>query len=159
RSSTRTLSTQCVATLGTTLRRKWMITRSYSELRRLNTFEERYQYLQLRGQVGNATFGYERYLNQRFYTSREWRQVREYVIARDEGLDLGFPGYEIFDRIIIHHMNPMTVEDIEHGNSDILNPEFLITTTHMTHNAIHYGDERLLPRPLVERRPGDTRMW
>lgn len=136
-----------------------MITRSYSELRRLNTFEERYQYLQLRGQVGNATFGYERYLNQRFYTSREWRQVREYVIARDEGLDLGFPGYEIFDRIIIHHMNPMTVEDIEHGNSDILNPEFLITTTHMTHNAIHYGDERLLPRPLVERRPGDTRMW
>lgn len=136
-----------------------MITRSYSELRRLETFEERYRYLQLRGQVGNATFGFDRYLNQRFYTSTQWKQVRNHVIARDYGLDLGVPGYEIYDRIIIHHMNPMTAEDIEHGDEDILDPEFLITTTHKTHNAIHYGDERLLARPLVERRPGDTRLW
>lgn len=136
-----------------------MITRTYSELRRLDTFEERYRYLQLRGQVGGSTFGFDRYINQRFYTSRQWRQVRDVVIARDEGLDLGIPGYEIFDKIIIHHMNPMTAEDIEHGDDDILNPEYLITTTHKTHNAIHYGDERLLARPLVERRPGDTRLW
>jgi len=133
--------------------------RSYSELRRLETFEERYRYLQLRGQVGDPTFGFDRYLNQRFYTSKEWRDVRNFVIARDEGLDLGVPGYEIFDKIIIHHMNPMVAEDIVHGNDDILDPEFLITTTHQTHNAIHYGDENLLAKPLVERRPGDTRLW
>src|SRR5690606_15599126 len=101
----------------------------------------------------------DRYLNQRFYTSKEWRDVRNFVIARDEGLDLGVPGYEIFDKIIIHHMNPMVAEDIVHGNDDILDPEFLITTTHQTHNAIHYGDENLLAKPLVERRPGDTRLW
>lgn len=136
-----------------------MTIRSYSELRRLSTFEERFRYLQLRGSVGKATFGFERHVNQRFYTSREWRLVRNKVIARDDGLDLGVDGYEIFDRIIIHHMNPMTVEDIEHGSTDILDPEFLITTTHRTHNAIHYGDENLLLKPFVERRPGDTRLW
>lgn len=133
--------------------------RTYSELRRLDTFKERYEYLRLRGEVGKSTFGFDRYINQRFYTSQQWRHVRNHVIARDEGLDLGFPGYEIYDRIIIHHMNPMTAEDIEHGDEDILDPEFLITTTHQTHNAIHYGDERLLAQPLVERRPGDTRLW
>lgn len=133
--------------------------RSYSELRRLHTFEDRYSYLQLKGSVGKSTFGFDRYINQRFYTSTQWRQIRDFVIARDEGLDLGIEGYEIFDKIIIHHMNPITAEDIEHGDSDILDPEFLITTTHKTHNAIHYGDESLLARPLVERRPGDTRLW
>lgn len=133
--------------------------RSYSELRRLKDFNTRYKYLQLSGAVGASTFGFDRYMNQQFYRSTEWRHVRQEVIARDEGLDLGIPGYEIFDRIIIHHMNPMTVDDIEHGSSDILNPEFLISTTHKTHNAIHYGDESLLARPLVERRPGDTRLW
>lgn len=133
--------------------------RSYSELRRLDTFEERFRYLKLGGEVGAITFGYDRHMNQAFYTSYEWRHVRHQVIARDEGLDLGVPGYEIFDKVIIHHMNPMSVEDLEHGNEDIINPDFLITTTHRTHNAIHYGDENLLPKPLVERRPGDTKLW
>lgn len=133
--------------------------RRYSELRRLSSFEERFEYLQLKGAVGRSTFGFDRYINQQFYTSTQWRQVRDRVIARDLGMDLGVDGYEIFDRIIIHHMNPMTAEDIEHGDSDILDPEFLITTTHRTHNAIHYGDARLLPKPLVDRRPGDTKLW
>lgn len=133
--------------------------RSYSELRRLNTFEERYDYLQLRGEVGKSTFGFDRYMNQRFYTSREWKQIRNQVIARDEGMDLGVDGYEIYDRIVIHHMNPMTVNDIAHNDDSILDPRYLITTTHRTHNAIHYGDRSLLPQPLVERHRGDTRLW
>lgn len=136
-----------------------MKTRSYSDLRRLVTFEDRYDYLQLRGEVGRTTFGFDRYLNQRFYTSREWKSVRNQVIARDEGLDLGVAGYEIYDRIIIHHMNPMTADHIQHGDDDILNPEFLITTTHDTHNAIHYGDRNLLRQPLVDRHRGDTKLW
>jgi len=98
-------------------------------------------------------------MNQRFYTSRQWRDIRDHVIARDEGKDLALPGYEIHDKIIIHHMNPMTPEEIEHGDADILDPEFLITTTHRTHNAIHYGDERHLPKPFTERHPGDTKLW
>lgn len=133
--------------------------RSYSELRRLETFEERYDYLQLRGEVGKSTFGFDRYMNQRFYTSREWKQVRNQVIARDEGMDLGVDGYEIYDRIVIHHMNPMTVNDIAHMDDSILDPRYLITTTHRTHNAIHYGDRSLLPQPLVDRHRGDTRLW
>lgn len=133
--------------------------RSYSELRRLETLKERYDYLALRGEVGAQTFGFDRHLNQRFYTSREWRQVRYEVISRDNGCDLGVEGYEIHDRIVIHHMNPMTVEDISIGDPDILNPDYLITTTHNTHNAIHFGDENLLPRKLVERRAGDTKLW
>jgi hypothetical protein len=115
--------------------------------------------LSLRGQVGEATFGYDRWMNQNFYRSREWRQLRMAIIFRDEACDLGIPGFEIHDKIIIHHMNPMTVEDITHGNDDILDPEFLICVTHKTHNAIHYGDERLLARPLEPRRPGDTKLW
>lgn len=133
--------------------------RTYSELRSISVFEDRFEYLSLQGEVGSSTFGFDRWINQQFYTSREWRQVRQKVIARDEGLDLGVPGYEIFDKVVIHHMNPMTAEDIEHGDSSILDPEFLITTTHNTHNAIHYGDANLLPKPLVERRPGDTSLW
>lgn len=133
--------------------------RKYSELRRLDTFEDRFEYLSIRGQVGESTFGFERYLNQQFYRSKEWRHVRQVVIARDEGLDLGFAGHEIYDRIIIHHMNPMSIEDVEEGNPDILNPDYLITTRHQTHNAIHYGDASLLPQPLVDRRPGDTKLW
>lgn len=133
--------------------------RTYSELRRLTDFEERYKYLALRGSVGHSTFGFDRYINQQFYTSTQWRQIRHHVIARDLGCDLGVEGYEIHDRIYIHHMNPMTVDDITHGEDSILNPEFLISTTHRTHNAIHYGDERLLPRPLTERRSGDTKLW
>lgn len=136
-----------------------MRTRTYSELRRISTFEERFEYLSLRGEVGAATFGFDRYINQRFYTSRQWRQVRDVVITRDLGCDLGVDGFDIFNKIIIHHMNPMTADDIEEASPDILDPEFLITTCHNTHNAIHYGDANLLPKPLVERRPGDTRPW
>lgn len=136
-----------------------MRTRTYSELRRLNSFEERFEYLKLSGEVGAATFGYDRWMNQDFYRSHEWRQVRNNVIARDLGLDLAVEGYEIHHRILIHHMNPMTVGDIEFSNEQNLDPEFLITTTHQTHNAIHYGDSSLLQKPFVERSFGDTRLW
>jgi hypothetical protein len=133
--------------------------RTYRELRRLNTMEERFDYLSLRGQVGESTFGFDRWINQDFYTSKEWRDLRHEVIVRDEGCDLGIPGFEIHSRLAIHHMNPMRVEDIVDGNDDILNPEFLIVVSHRTHNAIHYGDASLLPKPPIERRPGDTRLW
>ena len=133
--------------------------RRYSELRRIPTFEERFEYLKLNGSVGRETFGFDRYINQRFYTSKEWRDIRHYVITRDLGLDLGAEGYEINSRILIHHMNPIVVDDILHKNDDILDPEFLITTCHNTHNAIHYGDSSLLPKPLVERSRGDTKLW
>lgn len=136
-----------------------MKVRSYSELRRLETFEDRYRYLALRGIVGESTFGFDRYLNQEFYRSTEWRNARSAIIVRDQGCDLGIDGYEIHNRLYIHHMNPMTVRDIVDGDPSILDPEFLITTTHKTHNAIHYGDERMLSRPLVERHAGDTKLW
>ena len=133
--------------------------RTYRELRRIDGFDARFDYLRLRGAVGRATFGSERYVNQAFYTSREWKQIRHHVIARDLGADLGVEGFEIHDKIIIHHMNPMTVEHITHGDGSILDPEFLISVSQRTHNAIHYGDERLLPRQLAARTPGDTTLW
>lgn len=133
--------------------------RTITELKRIDSFEERFRYLSLKGRVGEETFGFDRYINQNFYRSREWRQLRHEVIARDIGCDLAFPGFEIHDRIIIHHMNPMLPNDIIHGDDSILNPDFLITTTHKTHNAIHYGDERLLPKAFVERNFGDTKLW
>lgn len=133
--------------------------RSYSELLQFTTFQERYDYLRLRASVGQTTFGFDRWINQQFYRSSEWKRARDIVIIRDEGCDLGIPGYEIYDRIIIHHMNPIRLEDLDDHDPDILNPEFLIATTHNTHNAIHYGDESLLTKPFVERRPGDTRLW
>lgn len=133
--------------------------RTYSELIQIPTFEERYEYLRLRGNVGESTFGHERFMNQDFYRSVEWRQLRHHIIARDMGCDMAVEGFEIHERIIIHHMNPMTPEDIYHGSPDNLNPEFLISVTHNTHNAIHYGDISLLPKPLIERIPGDTRLW
>jgi hypothetical protein len=133
--------------------------RTYSELRSLSTFEDRFKYLSLKGTVGEATFGYDRWMNQRFYTSRQWRQVRDQVIVRDRGCDLGIEGYEIHYRIVIHHMNPMTIRDVLHGDDSILDPEFLITTTHVTHNAIHYGDDKQLPRQMVVRSAGDTKLW
>lgn len=136
-----------------------MRTRTFSELSRFSTFEDRYRYLALRGQVGELTFGYDRWINQRFYRSREWKLIRSHVIARDLGCDLGVEGYEIYERIIIHHMNPMAAENIVHGDDDIVDPEFLISTTHNTHNAIHYGDESLLPRLFAAREPGDTQLW
>lgn len=133
--------------------------RSFSDLNRFTTFEDRFEYLRLKGAVGESTFGFDRYINQQFYRSAEWKRVRQQVIARDLGRDLGVDGYDIHDRIVIHHMNPMTPEHIEDGVSDILDPEFLITTTHDTHNAIHYGNASLLRQPFVERRPGDTTLW
>lgn len=133
--------------------------RSYSELVYLESFEERFRYLALHGIVSDLTFGVDRWINQGFYASREWKQARGNVIARDLGCDLAVPGYEIHAQLVVHHMNPMEVDDIMEGDSAILDPEYLITTTHRTHNAIHYGDERLLPRSFIERRPGDTKLW
>lgn len=133
--------------------------RTYSDLRRFSTFDERFKYLKLRGQVGHSTFGHDRYINQLFYTSAQWREVRQVVILRDNSCDMGVDGYEIHSGLYIHHMNPMTIEDIESANPDILNPEFLITVTHATHNAIHYGNESLLPRPTLARKAGDTKLW
>ncbi len=133
--------------------------RTYSELSGFQTFEERFKYLKLDGRVGEDTFGFDRYLNQRFYHSREWRAIRDYVISRDIGCDLGLPGYEIYGRIYIHHMNPIRAKDIEEFSKKLVDPEFLICVTHDTHNAIHYGDEGLLPTAPVERRPNDTCPW
>lgn len=133
--------------------------RSYSELSRISDFTDRYKYLALRGSVAAATFGFDRWMNQGLYVSREWKQTRVYVIARDEGCDLGIPGYEIHTRLYVHHMNPLTPEQIESADNNMFDPEYLITTTHATHNAIHYGDEKQLPVPFVPRRRGDTRLW
>ena len=136
-----------------------MTIRRYSELHRLETFEQRFDYLQLKGKVGRQTFGFDRWLNQRFYTSRDWIQARNFVIFRDSGCDLGIPGYEIHSGLLVHHMNPLTKEDIQHGEEWIVDPEFLITTSLNTHNAIHFGDKSLLPQGPVERKAGDTRLW
>lgn len=135
------------------------ITRSYSELRRYDTFEDRFNYLKLSGGVGHATFGFDRHINQNFYNSRYWEDVRRHVILRDEGCDLGVPGYEIGAEGLVHHMNPVTPEDILHGEEWILDPEFLILTTHRTHNDIHFGTDRSLPRVVTERTPRDTKLW
>ena len=135
------------------------IIRSYSELRRITTFEERYKYLQLGGIVGKDTFGFDRYLNQIFYRSQKWRSIRDQVIIRDNGCDLGVEGCDIYGRILIHHMNPITLEDIERESDFLLNPEYLICTTHNTHNAIHYGEEKLLITAPIERTKNDTCPW
>jgi hypothetical protein len=133
--------------------------RSYVELERLESFEERYLYLQLRGTLGETTFGFDRWINQRFYRSQEWRSIRSFVIARDNGCDLGVPGYEIHSGLLVHHMNPISPDDLIQGEDWVLDPNFLITTSLQTHNAIHYGDESLLPRGPVIRRAGDTTLW
>jgi hypothetical protein len=135
------------------------ITKRYSELKRIEEFEDRFDYLSLHGYVGEATFGYDRWINQRFYGSREWKDIRDVVITRDGGCDLGVPGFEIHSGLLIHHMNPVTPDAILHGDDDILNPDYLITTTKRTHNAIHYGDKSLLRKPFVERSRNDTRLW
>lgn len=133
--------------------------RTYSEMIQTNSFEERYKYLVLRGNVGETTFGFDRFLNQQFYRSTEWRHIRHHVIARDLGCDLGVSDYEIYSNLFIHHMNPLTPQEIINGSEEIIDPEFLITTSLKTHNAIHYGDERHIPKPYVERRHGDTKLW
>lgn len=134
--------------------------RTYTELSKLKTFEERFEYLRLDGQVGKETFGFDRIFNQKFYKSDEWRAIRDQVILRDNGCDLGDPDYEIhFQRILIHHMNPISLEDLERRSEILMNPEYLITTTHNTHQAIHYGDEDLLIKLPRERTKNDTCPW
>ena len=131
----------------------------YTELSQIHEFTGRYNYLRLNASVGVPTFGSDRYLNQQFYTSVLWRHTRNIVIARDNGCDLGIDGYEIYDRLYIHHMNPITRDEILSGDDSLLDPEFLISVSQNTHNAIHYGDESLLVRMPVARRPGDTKLW
>jgi hypothetical protein len=133
--------------------------RCYSDLQQLLSFEERFNYLALKDRVGERTFGFDRWINQEFYHSREWQRARDAVIVRDYGCDLGIRGYEIKVGLLIHHMNPMSERDIIHGETWILNPEFLITTTKATHNAIHYGDSNSLRRPFAERTANDTKLW
>lgn len=133
--------------------------RTYSELVTMSDYKDRYNYLKLLGSVGESTFGFDRYLNQRFYTSKEWLSIRDYVIVRDNGCDLGVEGYDIRGRIYIHHMNPILPKDIVDTTEFLLNPEYLITTTHETHNAIHYGDESLLVTEPIMRSPNDTCPW
>lgn len=133
--------------------------RKYSELRRLKSFQERYEYLRLAGIVGESTFGFDRYLNQLLYTSDKWKRVRNQIIIRDNGCDLGVEGYDLKDKIIVHHMNPLTIKDVENVSDDIFNPEYLICVSQRTHNAIHYGDASLLPHLPVERKPNDTCPW
>lgn len=136
-----------------------MITRSYSQLVGIQTFEDRFEYLKLGGSVGHSTFGFDRWISQDFYRSADWRNVRRHVVLRDNGCDLGVRGYEINGSLLIHHINPMDPDDVIHGEEWILDPEYLITTTQNTHNAIHYGDRSLLVKPYVARRAGDTRLW
>jgi len=133
--------------------------KDYAQLSQLDTFEDRFTYLKLDGRVGASTFGFDRWVNQKFYTSYEWRRARELTILRDDGCDLGVPGYEINTEILIHHMNPITVDDIVHGEEWIFDPNYLITTTKTTHNAIHFGAKNPYPRTVIERRPNDTKLW
>lgn len=134
--------------------------KTYSELSKLVTFDERFQYLKLKGFVGKETFGFDRVFNQLFYRSAEWKRVRNLVIVRDNGCDLGIDGYNIYgNSIIIHHMNPISLDDIENHTDYLLNPEFLITTIHRTHNAIHYGDDCLFSREPIVRKANDMAPW
>ena len=136
-----------------------MIIRSYQELIRLPTFEERFEYLKLGGVVGRSTFGFDRYLNQTLYRSKEWKLLRRDIIVRDECCDLAIIDREISGLVLIHHINPIKIEDIEFGNPRVFDPNNLICTSHSTHNAIHYGDKSLLIRLPQERRKGDTSLW
>lgn len=135
------------------------MTRFYTELSQIKTFQERYDYLQLGGSVGKETFGFDRFINQNFYRSQEWKSIRDYVIVRDNGCDLGIDGYEIYGKIYIHHMNPILLKDFETKSEFLLDPEYLICATHRTHNAIHYGDESLLVTAPIERSVNDTCPW
>ena len=149
----------CVTIVDTA---EWIMTMSiktYSELIQYPTFEDRFKYLQLKGRVGEDTFGFDRYINQRFYRSVEWKRIRDQVILRDSGCDLGILGHEIYERVIIHHMNPISAKDISDATDYLLNPEYLICVSHLTHNAIHYGDESILVTTPIERRKNDTCPW
>lgn len=133
--------------------------RSYSEMTQLESFIERYRYLKLPGVVGVETFGFDRWLNQRFYKSYEWQKTRSYVIARDLGFDLGVEGHPIQGNVLVHHINPVSKSDIEHGVFDLIDPENLVSVSLKTHNAIHFGDENQLPGIYIPRQPGDTTLW
>jgi len=133
--------------------------KTYSELIKIRTFEDRYKYLRIGGKVGADTFGYDRYLNQILYTSKRWRQTRDGIIIRDGGCDLGIENREIYGRIIIHHINPITIEDVELDREELYDPELLITTSFDTHQAIHYSNAQLLPRLPIIRRRNDTCPW
>lgn len=133
--------------------------RTYSEMKKLSSFEERFEYLKLSGKVGAETFGFERYLNQNFYRSKMWKELRNRIIIRDDGNDLAMDGYLIGGKILIHHLNPITKKDIEDMSEYMLDPEFLVCCSHNTHNAIHYGDADLLPQLPVERKPNDQCPW
>lgn len=133
--------------------------RTYSELIKLDTFEKRFEYLKVNGKVGEDTFGFDRYLNQVFYRSKEWKHIRDQIIFRDNGCDLGVEGYDIYGKIIIHHMNPIVIDDIRHNSEFLLDPEYLICTTLSTHNAIHYGDYNLIDSSPIERKLNDTCPW
>lgn len=152
------LSMRCVLIVGRGEVMSIMV-RTYSQLKRLKTFEERYRYLRISGVVGESTFGFDRYLNQLLYNSKRWRRTRDGIIIRDGACDLGLKDYELNGRIYIHHMNPITIEDVETDNEDIYNPDYLICTSFNTHNAIHFGDESLLPKLPVIRRKNDTCPW
>ena len=136
-----------------------MILKTYSELSKLKTFEDRFRYLRLDGIVGEETFGFDRYLNQILYQSKEWKQCRRGIIIRDNGCDLGCEGFEVHGRILIHHINPITVDDIVNRNPKVFDPENLILTSHNTHQAIHYGNEDLLVTAPIERSKNDTSPW
>jgi hypothetical protein len=134
--------------------------RTYSELLGFPDFNDRYNYLKLSGSVGESTFGFDRYINQEFYRSREWKQIRREVIIRDNGCDMGVQDYEIYGKIIVHHMNPIQDEDLlQHNIHRVIDPEFLVCVSHMTHQAIHFGSDKLLPQLPVERKKGDTKLW
>lgn len=133
--------------------------KTYSELIALQTFEDRFEYLQLKGIVGQETFGFDRYLNQILYNSKEWKYLRNEIIVRDNGCDLAFEGFEIHGRILIHHINPITIDDVIKRREMVFDPENLICVTHNTHNAIHYGDKSLLITGPIERRANDTCPW
>lgn len=136
-----------------------MIIKTYSELITFSTFEERFEYLQLKGIVGQETFGFDRYLNQILYNSKEWKHLRNEIIVRDNGCDLALDGFEIHGRILIHHINPITIDDVIKRREMVFDPENLICVTHNTHNAIHYGDKSLLITGPIERRANDTCPW
>lgn len=133
--------------------------RRYSEMIKFPTIEERFEYVKLGGAVGVETFGWDRYLNQQFYRSKEWKEFRNSMIIRDNGCDLALDGYEIQSNLFLHHLNPITVEDILHNSEVLLDPENVVCVSRRMHQAIHYGDEDMIPKPLVERKPGDTIPW
>lgn len=136
-----------------------MIMRTYDELIQYDSFEDRYNYLKLVGHVGESTFGFDRYMNQVLYHSRRWQKVRDQVIIRDDGCDMGLADFIIYDKIIVHHMNPISIEDIENERDSIFDPRFLICVSVSTHNAIHFGDEGMISKRPIQRSPGDTKLW